>query len=223
MMSHRLFKRWHALAVVCLLGSPLPYAAAQTTPQGTGLLGGWVYVDRNNDGVLAFDDDPNPEISIPNVEIKLFSIANGGESLVSTTLTDEFGRYFFNNLAAGTYSIKQTQPIDFVDGKDTLGAMRSLLPNVALPDSASPGSASNNAFSNIVLPVNVEGDFYNFGELGLTAAAATKRYLLGSTPRLPAPPPPEEWFVPEPATAVMLLTSFAGLCGLRRRRQPLIV
>lgn len=220
MMSHRLFKRWHALAVVCLLAAPLPHVAAQTTSLGTGLLGGWVYVDRNNDGVLAFDVDPQPEIAIPNVEIKLFSVAGGVESLVSTTLTDEFGRYYFNNLAAGTYSIKQTQPFDFVDGKDTLGTMRSLLPNVSLPGSASPGTASDNAFSGIVLPVNVEGDFYNFGELGLTAAAASKRYLLGSTPRMPSPPPPEQPLIPEPATAVLLLTACAGICGLRRGRRP---
>jgi hypothetical protein len=220
MMSHRLFKRWHALAIVCLLAAPLPHAAAQTTSLGTGLLAGWAYVDRNNDGILAFDDEPQPEIAIPNVEIKLFSVTGNVETLLSTKLTDEFGRYFFNNLAAGTYTIKQTQPVDFVDGKDTLGTMRSLLPNVSLPGSAVPGTASNNQFSGIELPVNVEGDFYNFGELGLTAAAASKRYLLGSTPRMPSPPPPDQPLIPEPATAVLVLTSCAGLCGLRRRRQP---
>jgi hypothetical protein len=215
MMSFRLIGRWHALALCCLLGSLQSYAAAQNL--NTSLLGGWVYVDRNNDGILAFADAPKPEIALPNIEVKLFSVTGGIESLLSTTVTDTFGRYYFEHLAAGTYTIKQTQPVDFIDGKDTLGELRSLIQNQPVPNNANAGAVGENVFSNIVLPVNVEGNFYNFGELGMTAAAATKRYLLGSTPLMPSAPPPTETFIPEPASAVLLLTSFAGLLGYRRR------
>jgi hypothetical protein len=220
-MSHRPSRRWHALALLCLLGSLPSYAAAQSTQ--TSFLGGWVYVDRNNDGELAFADSLQPEIALPNVEIKLYSLTSGIESLLATTLTDTVGRYQFSNLAAGTYTIKQTQPIDFIDGKDTLGMLRSLIPNQPLPGSASAGVAGDNVFSNIVLPINVEGNLYNFGELGMTAFAASKRYLLGSTPVMPPPPPPVVTFIPEPTSVVLLLSSLAGLSMIRLRRPMAVV
>lgn len=222
MMPHRPIRRWHALVLLCL-GILQSHAAAQNTNLPTSFIGGWVYVDRNNDGVLEFEDSATPEIALANVEIKLFTTINNVDSLLATTVTDAFGRYQFSNLAAGTYAIKQTQPVDFIDGKDTLGTLRSLIPNQPLPGSANAGVAGNNVFSSIVLPVNVEGNLYNFGELGMTAAAATKRYLLGSTPRMPSPPPPVETFIPEPTSAVLLLSSSAGLCFLRRSRRRTVV
>ena len=219
MMLHRLTRRWHALVVFCLLGSNLSYVAAQSTNTGTSFLGGWAYVDRNNDGVLAFDDAPKPEFSIPNVEINLYAVNNSIETLLKSTLTDEFGRYFFENLAAGTYAIKQVQPVDFVDGKDTLGTLESIFASQPLPGGSNAGSAGNNLFSGIVLPLNVQGDGYNFGELGLTASAASKRYLLGSTPIMKSPPPPTQSQIPEPTTLFLLASAVGGAWLLRRRRK----
>jgi hypothetical protein len=220
MMPHRLNRRWHALVVLCLWGTNLSYAAAQTTNPGTSLLGGWTYVDRNNDGILAFEgEDPKPELSIPNVTVSLYSVTDGIESLLSTTLTDEFGRYYFDNLTAGTYALKQTQPTDYVDGKDTLGTLRNLFINQPVPGGASAGVTSDNAFTGIVLLPNLQGDFYNFGELGMTAATASKRNLLGSSPRIPSPPPPVQTFIPEPTTFVLLATMSSSVLLLSRRRR----
>jgi SdrD B-like domain/PEP-CTERM motif len=218
MMLHRLTRRWHALVVLCLWGTNLSYVAAQTPNPGTSLLGGWAYVDRNNDGVLAFDDATKPEFSIPNVTINLYALNNNVETLLSTKLTDEFGRYFFENLSAGTYAIKQVQPVDFVDGKDTLGALESIFANQPLPGGSNAGSAGNNLFSGIVLPLDVQGDGYNFGERGMTAFAASKRYLLGSTPSMNSPPPPTQSQIPEPSTLLLMASAAGGAWLLGRRR-----
>jgi len=201
MLSHCLSRR--ALLLVCALLATAPnVTAAVITP---GQLGGWVYVDRNNDGHLAFSNEPNPEFSIGGVTVSLFSVANNVETLVSTLQTDNFGRYLFQNILPGTYVLRETQPIEFVDGLDTLGILQTLI-GAPIPPSASAGTAGNNVFSNIVLPGGVAGDFYNFGELGLAPGYASKRQLLTS-----APPPPLGG-VPEPTTLLFLLVA-AG-CGL---------
>ena len=174
-------------------------------------LGGFTYIDRNNDGVIAFASDPNPEYAIGDVSISLYSVVANIETLVSTILSDPYGRYLFENILPGTYSLRQTQPIEFVDGKDTLGVLQSLN-GQPIPPSDSPGVMTNNAFTNIVLSADVGGEFYNFGERGLAAGYASKRYLLASAPPLNPP-------VPEPATLLFALAAFGGMQFTRRRRK----
>jgi hypothetical protein len=114
-------------------------------------------------------------------------------------------------LNPGTYVLRETQPIEFVDGIDTLGQLFSLN-NQPIPPSASAGSVSSDAFINIVLTSNVKGDFYNFGERGLKAGYASKRFLLASTP-------PPNTAVPEPCSAFLLLTVVGGLPSRRLSRR----
>ena len=67
------------------------------------------------------------------------------------TTTDANGFYRFGNLRKGTYSITETQPLTWTDGKDTIG---------------SPGGITNNdQFSNIALPGGFDGVNNNFGEV----------------------------------------------------------
>src|SRR5262249_44934747 len=56
-----------------------------------------------------------------------------------------------DNLRPGTYSIVETQPRAFLDGKDTIGTQG--------------GSTSNDRFFDIVLGAGVNGVNNNFGEL----------------------------------------------------------
>jgi hypothetical protein len=213
MMLHRLFRRVAPFAIVCLFGANVAHVTAgiPNTP-GTAQLGGWVYVDRNNDGDLNFSNEPNPEFVIGNVEIRLFDQSGPQDVLVATTHTDDFGRYFFNNLAPGTYGLRQTQPIEWVDGLDTLGSLLALT-NQGIPPGASVGTMSNNAFDDIVLPANVRGDFFLFGERGLAPGYVSKRYLLGSAPDM-------NFAVPEPTTLLgPLMCAAAALLRRPRRRR----
>jgi hypothetical protein len=210
MTLHRLARRESAIAIACLFCAAASHTSA-VHAQGIAQLGGWVYIDRNNDGHLAFENEPNPEFVIGDVTIGLFSKSGNTETLVSTMLTDQFGRYFFNNLNPGTYVLRETQPVEFVDGIDTLGHLLSLN-NQPIPPSASAGSVSNDAFLNIVLTSNVRGDAYNFGERGLKAGYASKRFLFAS-----APPP--NTTIPEPYSALLLLTAIGGITSRRSSRR----
>lgn len=210
MMLNRLFRQGSPIVLACLLGAVTSTATAAHTP-GTASLGGWAYIDRNNDGHLAFSNEANPEFVIGDVSIGLFSKVGNVETPVSTILTDQFGRYFFDNLTPGTYVLRQTQPVEFVDGIDTLGQLFSLI-SQPIPGTASAGTASSDAFLNIVLTADVFGEFYNFGERGLKAGYASKRYLLASAP-------PLNTATPEPASAVLALTAIGGLLSWRSLRR----
>jgi SdrD B-like domain/PEP-CTERM motif len=210
MSLHRLARRGHSILAVCVLALCTSNVAAHVP--GTSQLGGWVYIDRNNDGQIAFVNDPNPEYVIGGVSISLFSKVGNAETFVSSMLTDANGRYLFQNINPGTYVLKQTQPVEFVDGIDTLGILQSLN-GQPIPPTASPGFMSNNMFSNIVLTPDVGGEFYNFGERGLAAGYASKKFLFGSSP----PPPPV--VVPEPATLALAFVAAVGCWTVSRRRR----
>ena len=112
-------------------------------------LSGYVYDDLNNDGVF---NSPVEE-GIPGVTVTLTGMNDLGASVTLTTVTDANGLYTFANLRPGTYQLKETQPLTFVDGKDTIGTPG--------------GTTTNDTFSNIVLNCDVKGANNNFGELGL--------------------------------------------------------
>jgi hypothetical protein len=206
MMLPRLMRRGYPVVIVCLFGAIASNAVAAHIP-GTAELGGWVYIDRNNDGHLAFSNEPNPEYVIGDVSIGLFSKVGNVEIPVTSMLTDQFGRYFFDNLTPGTYVLRETQPIEFVDGIDTLGQLFSLN-SQPIPPNASAGTASNDAFLDIVLPADVLGDFYNFGERGLKAGYVSKRYLFASAP-------PLNTATPEPASLLLALCAICGMLSYR--------
>ena len=102
-------------------------------------LHGCVYVDDNNDGVKDAGEAP-----IPGVTITL------GGAATRTATTGEDGCYRFINLTAGTYTITETQPAAYLDGKDTIGSQG--------------GKTSNDKHYDIVLPAGTNGINNNFGE-----------------------------------------------------------
>ncbi len=94
--------------------------------------------------------DPNFR-PIEGVTIQLFDVDG---NLVEETQTDDNGRYQFEGLPPGTYSIVEVQPGDFIDAGDVVGTV----------DGAANGSAANDRFNNIVLGSGDEGVNYNFCE-----------------------------------------------------------
>ena len=77
-------------------------------------LAGAVYEDLDNDGVRDSDDG-----GIAGSEITL----TAADGTTRTTATDQTGAYLFDNVAAGTYTVAETQPVGYLDGKDTVGSM----------------------------------------------------------------------------------------------------
>jgi len=110
-------------------------------------LSGYVYVDTNNDGVFASGEAP-----IAGVTVTLTGTDNTGAPVTSTTTTNAAGFWAFTNLKAGTYTVTETQPTAYVDGKDTQGTPGT-------------GTTGNDVFANIVLAAGVHGVNNNFGEL----------------------------------------------------------
>ena len=219
MSLQRLLGR-HLFLIVCILGTTSSSVAFAQTP-GQSQLGGWVYIDRNNDGVLAFLGDPDPEFVINDVSISLFSKVGGVETLVATMLSDQFGRYLFQNIDAGTYVLRETPPIEFVDGIDTLGILQSL-DGRPIPGTASVGVMTDNTFSDIVLTADVGGEFFNFGERGLKAEYASKRFLFGTRPPPPGTPPlpPGDPPSPEPTSLMLALIAGGASLFIVRRTRP---
>ncbi|MGI9515770.1 MAG: SdrD B-like domain-containing protein [Pirellulaceae bacterium] len=114
-------------------------------------LKGSVWYDVNNDGVRQ-----SGEKGIEGVVIQLF---DADDNLVSEVVTDADGRYCFENLVAGEYKVRELQPGDYVDGKESLGGV----------DGALMGKQENDAFCNIVLKGGQTGENYDFGEIRLAS------------------------------------------------------
>jgi uncharacterized repeat protein (TIGR01451 family) len=127
-------------------------------------ISGVVYIDTNNNGL-----QDAGEAGIAGVIVALsgtdangvlFNLApagiNSGQVNLMTT-TDASGNWKFGDLLSGTYTVKETQPTSFTDGKDTDGSIVSTL--------------SNDQFANIVLPIGTNATNYRFGELNPLSGA----------------------------------------------------
>ncbi|PQJ96486.1 hypothetical protein CXB77_06450 [Chromatium okenii] len=71
---------------------------------------------------------------------------------VATATTDDVGYYEFTKLAAGTYTVVESQPDDYLDGKDSVG-------------STGGNNSVNDTLSGIVLAAGANSQNNNFGEL----------------------------------------------------------
>jgi protocatechuate 3,4-dioxygenase beta subunit len=113
-----------------------------------GSLAGFVYCDADNDGVKDAG-----EAGIGGVTIKLTGTDYLGRAVNLTTTTAADGSYKFTDLyksnAAG-YTITETQPGGYADGKDAVGSLG--------------GTLGNDVLSAIVLGAGQNGVHYDFGE-----------------------------------------------------------
>ena len=112
-------------------------------------IGGYVSVDIPGQTKLD-PSDPNFQ-PIEGVEIQLL---NEQGDVIETTTTDATGKYEFDNLAPGTYSIVEVQPDGFLDGADVVGDIAG----------QTTGVVSNDRFDGIVLGSGENGTQYNFCE-----------------------------------------------------------
>lgn len=107
-------------------------------------ISGYVYHDQSDDGI--FDSIESP---IAGVTVELLDASGNGTGV--TTVTNAEGFYQFTNLTAGTYGVRETQPTNYFDGKDTAGSHG--------------GIAGNDVITNAVLDFGDNAINYNFGEL----------------------------------------------------------
>jgi len=83
-----------------------------TPPPQNGCLTGVVYVDCNKNG-----KQDAGESGIKGVTVTLT-----GAGGTRTATTDAYGRYSFANLAAGTYTVTESQPAGYMQGTNTPGS-----------------------------------------------------------------------------------------------------
>lgn len=107
-------------------------------------LAGRVVSDENANDLIDAGDQP-----IAGVTIELYTSEG---QLVATTTTDANGRYRFENLFPGYYSVVEIQPDGYLDGADFVGTVGGQLDG-------------NDRITNVKLPPGVSGEEYNFAEI----------------------------------------------------------
>ena len=122
-----------------------------------GSIAGRVYNDANNNGVIESN-----EPGIANVEVVLTGTNELGEAVTVTVTTDSEGRYRFEGLRPGTYTVTEpTQPPHTLNGITSAGNIGGTTTGTATPVDTTPS-----AINGIVLPIGGESVENNFGEIG---------------------------------------------------------
>jgi SdrD B-like domain len=111
-------------------------------------LSGYVYLDLNNNGVKDSNEPP-----IPGTTITLVGTNDLGTVVRIVMQTDTSGFYHFDNLRPGHYSITETQPANYVQGKNSLGTLNGV----------TSGTQTGDQF-NVTLGQAQTGRDYDFGE-----------------------------------------------------------
>ena len=129
------------------------FGVFQAVPS-TASVAGRVFLDYNNNGAFNGPDTPIAGVTV--------TLTGGSLAAALTTLTDASGNYAFTNLAAGTYTLTETQPTapPNVNGNDTAGTA---------------GGANNiaNIISAITLAANQAATGYTFAEVPLIGTGGT--------------------------------------------------
>jgi hypothetical protein len=109
-------------------------------------LSGFVYYDRDDNGLFESN-----ESGIAGVSITLTGTNDQGTTINVAQATGADGSYHFVGLRPGVYNITETQPANYLPGKNSLGS--------------AGGTVGNDEFLAIGLGSGIDGVQYNFGEL----------------------------------------------------------
>jgi parallel beta-helix repeat protein len=122
-------------------------------------LSGYVYVDRDNDGVKE-----SGENGLSGVTILLKGAAG---NVVATTTTDCNGAYTFASVMPGTYTLVEVQPAKYVDGIETAGSL------------GGDAGGDSNTITAIPVGSGQSGTGYDFGELPETFVCSGETATIG--------------------------------------------
>ncbi|MEM7456719.1 MAG: SdrD B-like domain-containing protein, partial [Planctomycetota bacterium] len=113
-----------------------------------GSIGGMVHADVNGDCVF---DSSEGDQALEGVELVLLNDA-GDE--VARTFTDVDGRYMFDGLRPGNYTVREVQPDGYLDGAETAGTIGGAI----------VGTTSDDVVSGIALASGADAVNYDFCE-----------------------------------------------------------
>lgn len=122
-------------------------------------LSGFVYMDVNDNGAK-----DGGEAGIPGVTVTL----SGSASATAVTAPD--GGYSFLGLVAGTYTLTETHPVIYQDGREGVGS-----PAGTVDNSSFTFAAVQNRIGGITLPAGTAGTGYLFGERSLIQGSFSGR------------------------------------------------
>lgn len=136
-----------------LSGATLDNGSAEPPAGGTASISGTVYNDTDFSGSYVPGSD---DYGISGVVIRLTGVDDLGNAVDVTTETDGDGNYSFNNLRAGTYTISEEQPFEYVDAAETVGTVNGVANGTLL---------DNDVIGDIVLADGQHGVGYLFGDV----------------------------------------------------------